>query len=75
MKVFLSISAFFFFIVLATFQGGLTSCTKDRTIYDTVTVVEKDTVTVKDTVVIKDTLVTEAILTANPWKINRISEA
>jgi hypothetical protein len=58
--------------LLALLQGGLTSCTKDpieHTIYDTVTVQKTDTLTVTDTVTIADTMVTEAILTANSWKL------
>ncbi|HMG68022.1 MAG TPA: hypothetical protein VK588_10055 [Chitinophagaceae bacterium] len=66
MKIFLSISSFLLFICLLGVQGGLTSCTKDHTIIDTVTVVEKDTLR------ITDTLVTEAILTANPWKLTEL---
>lgn len=71
MRILLSLSAFLTFIILTTVQGGLTSCTKDNTIYDTVTVVEKDTLTIiqKDTIIIKDTAVSESILTANHWKI------
>ena len=72
MKIFLSSSAFILLIMLSTMQGGLTSCTKDNTIYDTVTVIKKDTVVVKDTVYIEDTIVTEALLTANPWKIREL---
>ena len=75
MKALLSFSAIFVLMFVISFEGGLTSCTKDHTIYDTVTVEKKDTVTVKDTLTITDTLtiadtlVTEAILTANPWKL------
>ncbi len=47
-------------------QGGLTSCTKDNTIYDTVTIIEKDTI------IIKDTAVSEDILTAHPWKLEEL---
>ncbi|MGC4036373.1 MAG: hypothetical protein QM764_10440, partial [Chitinophagaceae bacterium] len=59
-------------LILISVQGGLTSCTKDHTIYDTVTVIKKDTVTIKDTILQKDTLVTESILTANSWKIQEL---
>ena len=64
-KFFLSASAIILLITLSAVQGGLTSCTKDHTIYDTVTVIKKDTVTV----IIKDTALTAAILCANQWKI------
>ncbi len=53
-------------------QGGLTSCTKDKTIYDTVTVIKKDTVIIRDTIVIKDTVVTAELLASHPWKIQEI---
>jgi hypothetical protein len=46
----------------------LTSCTKDKTIFDTVTVIKKDTLVVKDTLVIKDSSFSSALLTAYPWK-------
>lgn len=49
-------------------QVTLTSCKKDRVLYDTVTVIKKDTLTVTDTVVIKDTTLTAEILTANQWE-------
>ena len=70
MRIILSTSLVFLMIILLTVQGGLTSCTKDHTIIDTVTVIKKDTVTViqKDTVIIKDTMLTAEILSANQWK-------
>jgi len=70
MRIFLTTSAIILLISLLTMQGGLTSCTKDHTIYDTVTVIKNDTVTViqKDTVTIKDTMLTAEILSANQWK-------
>ena len=69
MKVLFSFSAIFVLMFVISFEGGLTSCTKDHTIYDTVTLEKTDTVTLRDTLTIADTLVTEAILTANPWKL------
>lgn len=69
MKVFFSASMLSLIIVLLTIHGGLSSCTKDHTIYDTVTVTKTDTITVKDTVKITDTTVTTEILTAHSWKI------
>lgn len=70
MKAILSASIIFLVIFLSAVQGGLTSCTKDHTIYDTVTVIKNDTVTViqKDTITIKDTMLTAEILAANQWK-------
>jgi len=70
MKTLLSLSAIGVLWILLAAQGGLTSCTKDHTIYDTFTVVKNDTVTViqKDTVTIKDTMLTAEILCANQWK-------
>ncbi len=66
-------------MVLSFFEVGVSSCTKDHNIYDTVTVIKKDTVTVirkdtvtvKDTVTIKDTMLTAEILTANQWIIQK----
>jgi hypothetical protein len=75
MKMFLSSSTLVLLIVIFSLEGGLSSCTKDRTIYDTVTVnhtdtlTVKDTVIVKDTVVIKDTLLNDSILTSHSWKL------
>jgi hypothetical protein len=62
MRIILSTSLILLIIILLTVQGGLTSCTKDHTIIDTVTVIKKDTIT------IKDTLLTAEILSANKWK-------
>src|SRR6185295_18252740 len=72
MRILFTSSAILFLMFVTFFEGGLTSCTKDHTIYDTVTVEKTDTVTVRDTVTITDTTVTEAILTANPWKLLEI---
>ena len=66
MKYFLGSSALFIVIALSVMQGGMTSCTKDHTIFDTVTVVKKDTVYIQDTVL------TAAILTAHPWKTQEL---
>ena len=66
MKFLLSTSAIILFIGLSFLEGGLTSCSKDNTIYDTVTVIQTDTITIKDTVF------TEAILTSHPWKIKEL---
>ena len=53
--------------VLAAFlHTGLTSCTKDHTIYDTVNVTQHDTI------IKKDTSITLQLLTANPWKIKEL---
>ncbi len=47
-------------------QVSLTSCEKETTIYDTVTVIKKDTI------IIKDTALTVDILTANAWKMQEM---
>lgn len=60
-------------ILLFALQGAVavTSCTKTKTIIDTVTKIHSDTVIQihKDTLKEQDTLLTTAILTANPWKL------
>ncbi len=53
-------------IILFTSQAGFTSCTKDKTIYDTVIV------TKKDTLVIQDTAISLQLLTANSWKLQEL---
>lgn len=68
-KLFIA-SPFVVLIFLLSFQVGVTSCTKTKTLIDTVTKVSIDTV-IKvrvDTLQEKDTLLTTDILTANPWK-------
>src|SRR5260221_4600876 len=80
MKFLLGGSAIIFLIVLSVLQVGVSSCTKDHNIYDTVTVIKKDTVTVirgdtvtvKDTVTIKDTVLTAEILASHPWKVKEL---
>jgi len=78
MRLLLSASTFVLLVFLLTIEGGLTSCTKDNTIYDTVTVTKRDTVTIKDTVTVKDTVLitdsvlTESILTSHPWKLIKV---
>ena len=72
MKILFTSSAIFFLMFGIFSDVGLTSCTKDHTIYDTVTVEKTDTLRVTDTLTIADTMVTEAILTANPWKLLEI---
>jgi hypothetical protein len=62
MKTALGASAILLIMILLATAGGLSSCTKDHTIIDTITVIEKDTVT------IKDTMLTAQILCANQWK-------
>ena len=64
MKTILGASALF--ILLTFLHTGLISCTKEKTLYDTVTVIKKDTI------VIKDTAITLQLLTANPWKIKEL---
>jgi len=65
MKALIGVTSVLCFIILFTFQSSLTSCTKDKTIYDTVTVVKTDTV-------ITDTAITLQLLTANSWKMQEI---
>ena len=52
----------------------LTSCTKDKTMFDTVTVTKNDTVNItkNDTLDVGDTLVTNEILTSHPWKLQEL---
>jgi hypothetical protein len=66
MKKLLGISSFLFLIILTSLQTGVTSCTKDKTIYDTVTVIKKDTL------VIQDTAISLQLLAANSWKVQEI---
>ena len=61
MKKWIGVSSFLAFAFLLLFQSSITSCTKDQTIYDTVTV------TKTDTLIIKDTAVSLELLTANSW--------
>lgn len=65
-KLFYSISGIMLFVLMATIEVGVTSCTKDKTLYDTVTV------TKTDTLVIQDTAITLGLLTANAWKMQEI---
>jgi len=61
MKLLLTSSTLVLLIAATFFGGGLSSCTKDHTIYDTVTVT--------DTLVIKDTTLSAEILTSHSWKL------
>jgi len=74
MKILLSGSTILLLLFITTLENGLSSCTKDKTIYDTVTVVHKDTVTViqTDTLIIKDTAITTELLSAHPWQMQEI---
>jgi hypothetical protein len=72
MKAISSITIILLFLFLSVIQMSVSSCTKEVTRVDTLTVIKKDTITVikKDTVTInKDTALTLQILTANPWKL------
>jgi len=71
MKFILSLSGIILIWSL-TITTSLTSCTKDKTIFDTVTIIKKDTVIIKDTLVIKDSSFSEALLTAYPWKTTEL---
>lgn len=64
MKVFISSSSILILVILFYSQGGLSSCTKEHTIIETVTV--------KDTIIIKDTVLTSDILTSHPWKTKEL---
>ena len=66
MKKMFGLCSFLGITALVELQTGISSCTKDKTIYDTVTV------TKVDTVVIKDTAITLGLLTANAWKMQEI---
>lgn len=65
MKFILSLSGIILLwsLSMSTF---LTSCTKDNTIFDTVTVIKTDTL------VIKDSSFSTALLIAHPWKITEL---
>jgi hypothetical protein len=73
MKKMFSFSALFAVAILSM-HTGLVSCTKEKTLYDTVTVTKRDTVTVtkRDTLTIKDTSITLSLLTSTAWKLQEI---
>ena len=60
--------------LLLTFSAGVTSCTKTKTIIDTIKTTLTDTIIEIhiDTVKATDTVVTPALLTANAWKIKEM---
>ena len=60
------------FLLFISFSPVLTSCTKEKIVTDTVTVIKKDTLVVKDTLVIKDSSFSAALLTAYPWKTTEL---
>ena len=66
MKLLVSGSAIILLMFLSFFEVGVSSCTKDHNIYDTVTVIKKDTV------IIKDTVLTAEILASHPWKVQEL---
>jgi len=82
MKNWISISSLLGFTFIIMLQAGVSSCTKDHTIYDTVTVHKTDTldhtiydtiiVNKTDTLIIKDTAISLELLTANAWKMQEI---
>ena len=72
MRSLLSLSGILLILWLFSITAALPSCTKDNTIFDTVTVIKKDTLVVKDTLVIKDSSFSEALLTAYPWKTTEL---
>lgn len=70
MKILLSGSVLFLVILFSIGPAGLSSCTKDKTIIETI--IKKDTVIIRDTVYIRDTVVTAEILTSRQWKIQEL---
>ena len=65
MKIILSLSGIMLLCCLSM-STFLTSCTKDKTIFDTVTVIKTDTL------VIKDSSFSSALLIAYPWKTTEL---
>ena len=65
MKFILSLSGIILIWALSM-TTFLTSCTKDKTIFDTVTVIKNDTL------ILKDTVVTKEILASHPWKLQEL---
>jgi hypothetical protein len=55
-----------FCVILLMMQAGVSSCTKEVIVTDTVTI------TKKDTVIIKDTAITLQLLTSKSWKVEEI---
>jgi hypothetical protein len=72
MKKLIAISSLLAFAFLLLIQVGITSCSKEELIHDTVTITETDTLIIKDTVTIKDTAISLELLTANSWKLQEI---
>lgn len=72
MKKLVFLPLFSSLLILFLLQAGITSCTKDKTIYDTVTVVKKDTIRIIDTVVIQDTAISLQLLTATSWRVQEM---
>ena len=62
MRFILNLSGIILIMSFLSMSTSLTSCTKDKTIFDTVTV------TKTDTLVIKDSSFSKALLTGYPWK-------
>ena len=72
MKKLIGVSSLLAFAILLMLQTGVSSCTKEEIIRDTVTVIERDTLIETDTVIIKDTAISMELLTANSWKLQEI---
>src|SRR3569623_1690002 len=74
MKLILSLSGIILILSSLSTTTLLTSCTKDQTIFDTVTVTKTDTLSVikTDTLLIKDSSFSKALLTAYPWKTTEV---
>ena len=74
MKKIAGIPALLCLVFFCTMQMGVTSCTKDHTIYDTVnhTIYDTVTQTKQDTLVIKDTAISLQLITANSWKMQEL---
>jgi len=74
MKFILSLSGIILILSSLSTTTLLTSCTKDQTIFDTVTVTKTDTLSVikTDTLLIKDSSFSKALLIAYPWKTTEL---
>lgn len=66
MRFIISLSGFIFIIWSLSMSTGLSSCTKEKIVFDTVTVIKKDTV------LVKDSSFSKALLTAYPWKTTEL---
>ena len=56
-------------IFLIFFQVSVSSCTKEKIVYDTIVKIKNDTIVRNDTIVKQDTMLSLEIFTANAWQI------